>query len=50
MSQQDVDFKTIDGLTLRGRMYIASNRGPGIVMSPGVSATSPRLTFLANFE
>ncbi|KAJ5104039.1 hypothetical protein N7532_004568 [Penicillium argentinense] len=34
-TQQDVEFKTIDGITLRGRMYIASSRGPGIVMSPG---------------
>ncbi|KAJ6190989.1 hypothetical protein N7519_001010 [Penicillium mononematosum] len=38
MSQQDVEFKTMDGVTLRGRMYIASSRGPGIVMSPGFNA------------
>jgi fumagillin biosynthesis transferase len=35
--QEDVEFKTIDGVTLRGRVYPANERGAGIVLSPGVS-------------
>lgn len=37
---QDVEFKTVDGITLRGHMFAAKDRGPGVVMSPGVSFTS----------
>lgn len=33
----EVEFKTLDGLTLRGWLYPASKRGPGIVITPGVS-------------
>lgn len=33
----DVEFKTLDGLTLRGCLYPASGRGPAIVVTPGVS-------------
>jgi hypothetical protein len=32
----DVEFKTLDGLTLRAILLPASKRGPGMVMSPGV--------------
>jgi hypothetical protein len=32
----DVEFKTLDGLTLRALLLPASKRGPGMVMSPGV--------------
>lgn len=35
-SAEDVEFKTIDGITLRGRIYPAKALGPGIVISPGV--------------
>lgn len=35
---QDVEFKTVDGITLRGHLFSARNRGPGVVMSPGVSS------------
>lgn len=31
-----VEFKTLDGLILRGRLYAASTRGPAVVMTPGV--------------
>lgn len=34
---EDVEFKTLDGLALRGWLYPASQRGPGIVITPGVS-------------
>ncbi|GKT64372.1 N-terminal alpha/beta hydrolase domain protein [Colletotrichum tofieldiae] len=33
--QQDVEFKTVDGVTLRGRIFPAADRGPGVVMCPG---------------
>lgn len=36
LPQGDVEFSTIDGLLLRGRVYAAFERGPGVVMSPGV--------------
>ncbi|KAI0853136.1 DltD N-terminal domain protein [Daldinia vernicosa] len=32
---EDVEFQTIDGLTLRGRVYHADQRGPAIIMCPG---------------
>jgi hypothetical protein len=38
--EEDVDFNTIDGLTLRGRVYHAESIGPGIVLCPGVSKTA----------
>jgi len=34
---EDVEFKTIDGLTLRGWLYPAASKGPAVVMTPGVS-------------
>jgi hypothetical protein len=36
-SQEDVEFKTVDGVTLRGKVFPAKERGAGVVMSPGVS-------------
>ncbi|KAL4770597.1 DltD N-terminal domain protein [Aspergillus nidulans var. acristatus] len=33
--REDFDFKTLDGLTLRGWLFPASQRGPGMIMSPG---------------
>lgn len=38
-TQEEVEFKTADGVILRGRIYAAKERGPGVVMSPGVSLT-----------
>ena len=35
---EDAEFKTLDGLTLRGNLYPASSRGPAIIITPGVSA------------
>ncbi|KAL8735464.1 MAG: hypothetical protein Q9181_002807 [Wetmoreana brouardii] len=35
--QDEVHFKTIDGVIIRGTLYPAANRGPGIIMSPGFS-------------
>lgn len=36
MSQQDVEFRTLDGLTLRGWLYPAAQRGPALIMTQGV--------------
>ena len=36
-STEDVEFKTVDGLMLRGRLYHSGALGPGVVMCPGVS-------------
>ena len=34
----DVEFKTLDGLTLRGWLYPVTNgRGPAVILTPGVS-------------
>ncbi|KAL4863049.1 Alpha/Beta hydrolase protein [Aspergillus spectabilis] len=32
---QNVQFKTLDGIYLRGRLYPAAQRGPAVVLSPG---------------
>ncbi|KAE8145033.1 alpha/beta-hydrolase [Aspergillus avenaceus] len=32
---ENVEFPTVDGLTLRGRLYAASQRGPAIILNPG---------------
>ncbi|KIA75679.1 hypothetical protein HK57_00540 [Aspergillus ustus] len=37
---EEVEFKTLDQLTLRGRLYPASQRGPAIIMNPGVGEPS----------
>jgi hypothetical protein len=34
--RQNVEFKTLDGLTLRGFLFPTEHRGPGMIMSPGV--------------
>jgi len=34
---EHVEFKTVDGLTLRGNLYPARERGPAIILNPGVS-------------
>ncbi|GKZ17712.1 hypothetical protein AbraIFM66951_009612 [Aspergillus brasiliensis] len=34
-SKQRVEFKTLDGLTLRGDLYPAESRGPAIILTPG---------------
>ncbi|KAK4120692.1 DltD N-terminal domain protein [Parathielavia appendiculata] len=34
-SRQNVEFKTLDGLTLRGWLFPAPQRGPAIIMTPG---------------
>lgn len=35
--RKDVEFQTLDGLTLRGWLFEAAERGPAIIMTPGVS-------------
>ena len=36
LPRHDVEFKTLDGLTLRALLLPASKRGPAMIMSPGV--------------
>lgn len=38
-SHQDVEFKTLDGITLRGIIYHATDKGAAVVLCPGVSLT-----------
>jgi hypothetical protein len=37
LRHEDVEFKTIDGLILRGWLYPAASKGPAVIMTPGVS-------------
>lgn len=37
VAYEKVEFKTIDGLTLRGCLYRATGRAPVVIMTPGVS-------------
>jgi hypothetical protein len=49
-AHEEVEFKTLDGLTLRGWLYPASKRGPGIIITPGVSQSqlqAPCIHFIA---
>ena len=36
---EDIEFKTLDGLTLRGCLYPVNGngRGPAVILTPGVS-------------
>ena len=36
---QDVEFKTLDGLTLRGWLYPTDRRSAAVILTPGVSAS-----------
>ncbi|KAF5531536.1 peptidase S15 [Fusarium mexicanum] len=33
--RHDIEFPTLDGITLRGWLYPATKRGPGMILSPG---------------
>jgi len=33
---EDVEFKTIDGIVLRGWLFSAAKRGPAVAMTGGV--------------
>jgi fumagillin biosynthesis transferase len=37
---EDVEFKTLDGLTIRGWLFPAPGRGPAVIITPGVSQLS----------
>ncbi|KAI1415347.1 DltD N-terminal domain protein [Hypoxylon sp. FL1857] len=43
LSSEPVEFKTLDGLILRGTLYPASNHGPAIIMTPGFNFTRETL-------
>lgn len=34
--REDIEFKTLGGVTLRGWLYPAEKRGPAIILSAGV--------------
>jgi hypothetical protein len=35
-TREDIEFKTLAGVTLRGWLYPAAKRGPAIILSAGV--------------
>ena len=39
--RQDVEFQTLDGLTLRGWFFPGAERGPAIIMAAGVCINAP---------
>ena len=36
---QNVKFQALDQVWLRGKLYAASQRGPAVILTPGVSST-----------
>jgi pimeloyl-ACP methyl ester carboxylesterase len=46
-NQQNIEFKTIDGLTLRGWLFPAAQRGPAIIMTPGFNLTKDMMIYEA---
>lgn len=44
-NKQHVEFKTIDGLTLRGWIFPGPERGPAIIMTPGFNLTKEMIIF-----
>lgn len=42
------EFETLDELTMRGRVFPASQRGPAMIMSPGVCTRAARWLVLAS--
>jgi len=42
-SQQDVQIPTIDGIKLAGRLFPAGQKGPAVLLLPGV-CDSPNVT------
>lgn len=46
-NKHDVEFKTVDGLTLRGWLFPAAQRGPAIIMTPGFNLTKDMIIFEA---
>lgn len=37
LAREKIEFKTLSGVTLRGWLYPSEKRGPGIILSAGVS-------------
>lgn len=46
-NKEDVEFKTLDGLTLRGWLFPGPPRGPAIIMTPGFNLTMYMIIFEA---
>ena len=36
--REDCEFQTLDGLMLRGWLFPAAQRGPAVILTPGVSS------------
>lgn len=37
VNHEDIEFLTLDGLTLRGWLYPVNELGPAVILTPGVS-------------
>ncbi|KAF2685011.1 DltD N-terminal domain protein [Lentithecium fluviatile CBS 122367] len=46
-NKQDIEFKTLDGLTLSGWLFPGPQRGPAIIMTPGFNLTKDMIIFEA---
>ncbi|KAG2412144.1 hypothetical protein HFD88_009700 [Aspergillus terreus] len=52
-SHENIEFRTLDNTVLRGCLFPAAQRGPGIIMTPGFNATKEMLglpTTAASFQ
>jgi hypothetical protein len=50
--QQDVQIPTIDGIKLVGRLFLAGQKGPAVILLPGVrdAISDGRNSTLTNFQ
>lgn len=46
-NKQDIEFKTVDGLTLRGWLFAGPPRAPAVIMTPGFNLTKDMIIFEA---
>jgi hypothetical protein len=44
--RRDIEFKTFDGLTLRGSMYVGPKGGPSIIVNGAVRYQHPAVNLL----
>ncbi|KAI0204022.1 DltD N-terminal domain protein [Astrocystis sublimbata] len=43
LQKEEIEFKTLDGLTLRGTLYVAGHKKPAVIMTPGFNTTRDML-------
>jgi pimeloyl-ACP methyl ester carboxylesterase len=41
--REEVEFPTVDGITIKGNLYPAAEKGPGIILTPGFNFTKEML-------